>query len=176
MSQQQLIGLSLALAVIAMPASADGFRVTGFHQGLVTVGRHSEPAIGTRGDAFDYAPNGPCTVAGEQRQCMWYGFEFDYAGGQEVNALACTVESSDAVVEVDPSKRANHAAERFNYTLQLDGANGHFINPQYTIWGANSEPFKQTTWCRYGDREVLRFTLTIRPPKSARPKSAGIAR
>jgi hypothetical protein len=163
----------LACAVVPLLSSCspapmapdDSFTVTGFRQGLLSIDANDESHVSTEGNSFPYIENGPCVVAGQARQCMWYGHEISWKSRNTVTKLDCTFETSDAFVSANAASKAGTASKVNHLTLELQGLSGSHTDGGYVAFGhfgnTGRPPIQETESCSYKGREVLKYDFTI---------------
>ncbi|MEP6342398.1 MAG: hypothetical protein ABJ275_03710 [Maricaulaceae bacterium] len=163
------LGLTIILAGCnSSEVSADGLIIENLKTGLVCplpLWNNIEPEkyktnICHETSTIMITGQGICTYKNEQRPCTWYGFEFDYKNAKPNHKLSCISKTEYTADFGNPEKIVAEDVNQINFELKLDDKNGHFFNPQYTVFNrvskANSIETHEIS-CFDGSSEVFKI-------------------
>jgi hypothetical protein len=163
MAKHSLGWFVVAFCVSMQQAYAQGLRISDVKQGLMRFDHAGKGHIYSNGNQFDYIENGTCTANGDERPCMWHGFEFNFTATSDSTSLSCVSRLNPPMHIVDPASEYGRSVSVFNWSLELSGHSGTFTNPQYTYRTA-STPWQHSntlTTCSYDGQVVLRMEFTV---------------
>lgn len=126
------IAMLIAIACSCGTAQATpALMISGLNQGLMHQNLSGAWRVYSAGHEFNYVPNGRCTEVGEQRECLWFGVEFDYAARAQSQVLDCVAEFSALTDVVNPSRAELRQTVEYRFQIPLPGVNGHVSYPGY---------------------------------------------
>ena len=138
------------------------FELTSLKSGLLDFRSNREPYISRAGNEFPYVESGKCVVAGDEKACLWHGFEFSYRSPTNSTLIECKFESNRTQNRVTPAELGDVHVTTGTFAFVLQGRSGNYVRLQYTT-DLKGRPFQTTTWCMHAGVEVLRFTMTLIP-------------
>lgn len=163
--------LLIPLLAISAPSPATALKISNFRAGLACT--NTDVREDTRGwichvtEEILVTDQGRCRYNGEDRLCTWAGFEFDYRGAKPGIELECTTEQSRPTTFGNPAEEFARDSKRQEFTLPLEGSEGHFFNPQYFTFGIrppSDEPLLSEGSCSFEGKEVFRYRFRTHFP------------
>ena len=98
---------------------------------------------------------GPLHVRRPAAARTWVGFEFEYRGVRDGQALHCTGRTSEPVTDGNPGGIVGENVGSTPYGITLDPGDGHYF-PQYVLYrmhdSVDGEDMRQTTSCSANGR------------------------
>ncbi len=163
-----------AVAVLALPmlcaaAPASALEIENFRFGLVCFDGDGTARVCRQTDVVPVTGEGRCVYSGTPRPCTWFGYEFDYRGGAKGAQLHCIQRTSEPVQVGDPRGTGDTGSVQ-RYSLDLDGGDGHFSNPQYLLYQpkpAGAPALQVEVQCSAGGVEKFRYRYQARFPGAA---------
>ena len=108
---------------------------------------------------------GRCTFDGRRLPCTWVGFEFDYRGARDGQALQCTSRTSEPVTDGNPGGIVGGKVGSTPYGITLDPGEGDYF-PRYVLYrmhdSVDGEDMRQTTSCSANDRVLFEREFVFR--------------
>lgn len=137
-------------------------RISDLSIGLMREVSQGEWRIYSPGDTFPLVPNGPCVVAEKAQNCMWYGFEFDYASNSAGQVLLCEAKFNKPTDMVNASRVESSDEADAKFEIELPRKEGHYSQSAYVFRNPDDAP---TPWsadvsCNHNGKELIRFTFT----------------
>ena len=162
--------LALVLGSLAHESSA--IEVQNFRAGLVCEARLDIEGsdvglpvgwICFETEAIYMTGQGRCVYDRQEKHCSWYGFEFDYKGATEGDEIQCRSTSTLPTDIGNPSAEKAEDTTTYEYSLVLPAGDGHFYNPQYSVFSPGGVELADTdeTVCSFEGKELFRFRFTI---------------
>jgi len=166
-----LLSLMLPLSGCMFTSDGNAIEVQNFRAGLICPhpldspegqSRNSQVCFET--DTVYITGQGTCTYDGEDKQCTWYGYEFDYANASTDDEISCIVTSSQHGVFGNPQRIEKDDTTTFEYSISLSSGEGHHYNPQYSVfsYSTDDEPVdNHETVCSIDGQELFRFRFRL---------------
>lgn len=173
MDHSARVTCALVVSLLAVPscirAQDDGIRVSNFVSGPIC--RYDEGSEEPRRDIDVHATGevceakdveirgeGRCVYAGEEKDCTWFGFSFDYENKDPDDPITCIWTRSDPANEgdIEEVRKTNAVADTLD--LQMgDAASGHYYHPMYQLYAAPPVPMIVTMdyTCTYRDAPLF---------------------
>jgi hypothetical protein len=110
---------------------------------------------------------GNCVFDSKEKPCTWYGFEFDYKDAGKETSLACEGKYSESMTSGNPKGITSKDTTSDKFELKLEGEQGHFSNPMYSIFRAVSpgnEIVTETITCSFGGKVLFIANYKLRFP------------
>lgn len=113
--------IAIFFAAAISSGGLDGFTVDDVKIGLLDT---RTKAVIPHTESIKYRTNGKCIVAGNQRDCMWWGLSFDYRGLTVGEDVLCSIQTSQGVHKSDIYKKPTRLKRcQRGYALNRRGEN-----------------------------------------------------
>lgn len=108
---------------------------------------------------------GICTYNKQPVPCTWYGFSFDYVLPAGSVKLECVWKSSTKSDVGNPREVKAKGVDGGTYEFELNKAEGHYIQPNYTAIAFGQSPYGQerdsrvTVTCSHRGMKVFEYAM-----------------
>lgn len=146
--------IAIFFAAAISSGGLDGFTVDDVKIGLLDT---RTKAVMPHTESVKYRTNGKCIVAGNQRDCMWWGLSFDYRGLTVGEDVLCSIQTSQGVHKSDIYHQEADKTKEMSTRLHLKPTRGKYVGQYYMEREPSDAGMMETVLtCRY--REAVIFT------------------